>query len=76
MEDRHWAPGDRFRYLNKKGQVAYGTVTRIDDNKIYGTLDGYSPAVKGCFRLGSPHVSKVVRKTTHKNRGRKHEAEF
>ena len=66
MEDRHWSPGDRFRYIDKNGQPAYGTVTYIDGDKVYSTLDGYSPVVKGCFRSESNYVSKVVRKTKGK----------
>lgn len=61
MEDINWTPGDRIKFLDKNGQQAYGTVVSIDGDKVYATLDGYPPAVKGCFRSQSPHVSKVVR---------------
>jgi hypothetical protein len=64
MTVTNWTPGDRIQYLDAGGRLAYGTVTSIDTERerVYATLDGYSPAVKGCFRMDSRYVSKVTRK--------------
>lgn len=67
MTDINWIPGDRIRYLEKDGRFGYGTVVKIDGDRVYTTLDGYPSAVKGCFHSQSPYVSKVV----PKKKGRK-----
>lgn len=30
MKDRQWKPGDRFTYLNRAGNHAYGTVVSVE----------------------------------------------
>ena len=54
-----WTVGDRLKYLDKNNQWAYGTVTSVEENRVYATLDGYPKAVKGCFRHGSAEIVKV-----------------
>lgn len=59
MSEQDWTLGDRFKYLDKNKQWAYGTVTHIDDDRVYASLDGYPRGVKGCFRRQSQDIVKV-----------------
>lgn len=70
MSGKDWAPGDRLKYLDKNKQWAYGTVTTIDGDKVYASLDGYPRGVKGCFRSQSPGVVKVKGKGKGVKHGR------
>lgn len=62
MYEQNWAVGDRLKYLDKNNQWGYGTVVSVYEDKVYATLDGYPRGVKGCFRIDSPHVTKVKNK--------------
>jgi hypothetical protein len=40
--DRRWSVGERFAYGDREERIAYGTVTRVDGDMVWGRLDEYN----------------------------------
>ena len=58
MTDKHWSPGDRFAYIMMKGGFGYGTVLRVDGDKVIAKLDCQKDGEEYRFHRLSPYFLK------------------
>lgn len=58
MANKQWFPGDRFAYIMMKGGFGYGTVLRVDGDRVTAKLDCQKDGEEYIFHGQSPYFLK------------------